>query len=150
MAKRSTPITVAFTATILMIAAAALTLWIRAGSGQSSAPPVPTPEAKAYFPHIEVAGAKMSAARNFLGDTVVYLDARVTNQGSKTVRRLDLQLEFVDTLGQVVLRELAHPVSSRTAPLAPGETRAIRLSFEHMPIDWNQAPPGVTPRFVGF
>ena len=150
MARRSTAITVAFSSAILVIAVAGLAFWLRAGSGQSSATPLPTPEAKAYFPEIAVEDAKMSAAKNFLGDTVVYLDARLTNKGSKTVRRLDLQLEFADTLGQVVLREVVHPVTARTAPLAPGESRALHIAFDHMPIDWNQAPPTVTVRYLSF
>lgn len=150
MAKRSTPVTVAFVAALLVIAAVALILWIRAGSERSVAAPVLTPEAKAYFPQIEVEDVKMSAAKNFLGDTVVYLDARVINKGSKSVRQLDLQLEFADTLGQVVLREVAHPVSERTAPLAPAENRALHVAFEHMPMDWNQAAPAVTPRYLSF
>ena len=42
---------------------------------------------------------------------MTYLDAQVTNKGTKTVRRLDVDLTFVDMLNQVVLRETAHPVT---------------------------------------
>ena len=87
----------------------------------------------------------MSAAANFLGDTVTYLDGSVTNNGSKPVRRLDVELNFVDTLNQVVLRETAHPLADRATPLQPGETHAFRVTFDHMPVDWNQAPPAVKP-----
>lgn len=107
-------------------------------------------EQKAYFPLLEFSDARMSAAQNFLGDTVAYLDARVTNKGTKVVRQLDLRLEFVDTLNQVVLRETARPVTARTAPLKPGESRPFRVTFEHMPADWNLAPPTITPTFVQF
>ncbi len=92
----------------------------------------------------------MSAAENFLGDTITFFDAKITNQGSKTVREVELRLEFVDTLGQVVLRETAHPVRSRTLPLGPGKTRSFQVSFDHMPADWNQAPPRVTVTHVSF
>ena len=107
-------------------------------------------EEKNYLSRIEFSDTRMSAADNFLGDTVTYLDARVTNHGDKPLRRLDVQLEFVDTLNQVVLREVAHPVNARTPPLAPGQTRAFRVTFEHMPMDWNQAPPTLTPVVVRF
>ena len=109
-----------------------------------------TPEQKAYFAFLEFGELHMSAAENFLGNTVTYLDARVTNRGTKTVRALAVELNFVDTLQQVVLRETAHPLTNRLPPLKPGETRAFRVSFEHMPVDWNQAPPVIRPVYVEF
>jgi hypothetical protein len=109
-----------------------------------------TEEQKAYLPQLEFADAHMSAAENFLGDSVTYLDARVTNKGTKTVRRLDVDLTFVDTLNQVVLRERAHPVSPHTQPLRAGEARAFRMSFERMPAEWNQAVPSMVPVYVEF
>jgi hypothetical protein len=105
---------------------------------------------KAYLPQLEFTDAHMSAAENFLGDSVTYLDARVINKGTKTVRRLDVDLTFVDTLNQVVLRERAHPVSPHTQPLQAGEAKAFRMSFEHMPAEWNQAVPGMVPVYVEF
>jgi hypothetical protein len=92
----------------------------------------------------------MSAARNFIGDTITYLDARVTNKGSRAVKELELRLEFVDTMDQVVLRDTARPVTSRMLPLEAGQTRALRVSYDHMPADWNQGPPRVTPTYVRF
>jgi hypothetical protein len=111
---------------------------------------IPTEEQKAYFPQLEFADVHMSAAENFLGGSVTYLDARVTNKGTKIVRRLDLDLTFVDMLNQVVLRERVHPVTARTPPLKPGESRAFRVSFEHLPADWNQAAPTIMPVYVQF
>ena len=138
----------------ILAAAAALAVLIalalllnRSGSRP---PPALQDEQKAYLPQIVVSDARMSAAENFLGHTVTYLDAKVTNKGAKPVRQLELELTFVDTLGQVVLRETARPVTSRMLPLKPGETRAIQVSFEHMPIDWNQAPPTIRVRSVEF
>jgi hypothetical protein len=107
-------------------------------------------EQKAYLTQIEFMDARMSAAENFLGDSVTYLDARVANKGTKTVRRMDVDLTFVDTLNQVVLRERAHPVSPHTQPLKPGESKAFRITFEHMPADWNQAAPIMVPVYVEF
>ena len=50
----------------------------------------PTAEEKAYLPQIQVTDAKMSVARNYLGDSIYYLDAKITNGGSRTVRGVDL------------------------------------------------------------
>jgi hypothetical protein len=109
-----------------------------------------TEEQKAYLQQLAFTDVRMSAAGNFLGDTVTYLDARVTNKGGRVVQGLDLELNFVDTLDQVVLREPVHLINERTAPLKPGETRSFRVTFEHLPVGWNQAPPSIKPIFVRF
>ncbi len=150
----STPVIIVLAAFVLASLLAIYVVWQRRGpasSMDSSGAAVSlTPEEKAYPSQIHFSDLRMSAADNFLGDTVTYLDARVSNEGDKPVRRLDVQLEFVDTLNQVVLRELARPINPRTPPLAPGQTRAFRVTFEHMPVDWNQAPPTLTPIVVRF
>jgi hypothetical protein len=137
-----------------MLALTAVIVWLSHSHGaaelSANASTIPTEEEKAYFPQLEFTDVHMSAAENFLGATVTYLDARVTNKGTKTVRRLDLDLTFVDTLSQVVLRERARPVTHRTLPLKPGESRAFRVTFEHMPADWNQAAPTMTPVYLQF
>jgi hypothetical protein len=112
--------------------------------------PAMNAEQKAYLPSLVFADLRMSAAVNFLGDTVTYLDGTVTNKGVKAVRRLEVELNFVDTLNQVVLRETAHPITNRGTPLQPGETRAFRVTFDHMPADWNQAPPTAKAVYVEF
>jgi hypothetical protein len=109
-----------------------------------------SPEAQAYLQQIVVSDAHMSAADTPLGTAVTYLDARVANKGSQTVRELDLRLDFVDLTGQMVLRRTAHPVTRRTAPLKPGELRNLHVTFDHMPAEWNQAPPAFTPVYVSF
>lgn len=110
----------------------------------------PSAEEKAYVSKISVADPKMSVARNYIGDNIYYLDAKISNNGSKPVSRVDLQLEYVDSLGQVVLRDFAHPVTAQNPPLGAGNTREFRVSYDHMPADWNQAPPKVTVMRVSF
>jgi len=135
---------------MLALLAVVVFFWHSHGATQYSADAMPTEEQKAYFRQLEFTDLHMSAAQNFLGDSVTYLDARVKNAGTKTVRRLELDLTFVDMLSQVILRERAHPVSERAPPLKPGESRAFRVTFEHIPADWNQAAPTMTPVYVQF
>jgi hypothetical protein len=137
-------------AVMLVLLGVIVYFWHSHSATEFSASPIPTDEQKAYFHLLEFTDLHMSAAENFLGATVTYLDARATNKGGKTVRRLDVDLTFVDTLGQVILRERAYPVSLRTPPLKPGESRAFRVSFEHIPVDWNQAAPAIAPAYVQF
>jgi len=137
---------------MLVLTAVVVFFWHSHGAAKMAAngSTLPTEEEKAYFTQLEVTDVHMSAAENFLGGSVTYLDARVTNKGTKTVRRLGFDLTFVDTLNQVVLRERARPVTRRTRPLKPGESRAFRVTFEHMPADWNQAAPSIVPAYVQF
>jgi len=142
---------------VLVVLAALVAVWVlqqhRAASRPASAGagrPVLSAAQNAYLPALAIGDLRMTAAANFLGDTVTYLDGSVRNQGSKVVRRLDVELNFVDVLNQVVLRETAHPLADRAAPLQPGETRAFRVAFEHMPVDWNQVPPSARAVYVEF
>jgi hypothetical protein len=147
---RSTPILIMVAVVLLVLIIGGL-LWLRRGLSPSTAVrPAMGAEEKAYLSQFSVADPRMSAAENFLGNTVTYLSARVTNHGSRAVRQLDLQLEFHDILEQVVLRETAHAITRRALPLKPGETRPFQVAFEHMPVDWNQAPPVITAEYVSF
>jgi hypothetical protein len=147
---RSTGLLIGVVAVILGIILGAA-IWLAHTRSTRSRPRVAlTTEERAYLEHIVVADAKVSAATNFLGDTVTYVDARITNSGTKPIRQLDLQLEFLDMLNQVVLRETTHPLTLSMPSLAPGETRPFRITFERMPTEWNQAPPTVTPVALHF
>ena len=148
--ERSTSVYILAAAAVLAVVVAAVVLLSRGGSHPSPSRAIQSEEQKALLAQIVITDASMSAAENFLGHTVTYLDAKVTNKGTKAVRELGLELTFMDTLGQVVLRETARPVTPQMLPLKPGETRAFQVSFEHLPIDWNQVPPVIKPTSVQF
>jgi hypothetical protein len=140
-------ILVALGAMAALVAGLAL---LRRPAGSSGPRTEMTGEAKAYLSKIVVTDTRMSTAQNYLGDTITFLDGKITNQGSKSVRDVELQLEYVDTLGQVVLRDFTYPVTTRMPSLDAEKTRAFRVSYDHMPADWNQAPPKITVTRVTF
>lgn len=119
------------------------------------APSQPLPpmdaEAETYARSIRFDNFELSRWQNFLGQSVIYLDARVTNSGSRTLRALELTMEFQDPYGRVVLRETLRPIGGgrsaladpRSTPLKPGESRGFRAAFEHLPADWNNAVPQI-------
>jgi hypothetical protein len=103
-----------------------------------------------YLQKLGVTDVHLSEAQNFLGDTVTYLEARITNQGDRALHSVALRIELHDELNQVILRETARPISPRTAPLRSGESRQFRVSFEHIPSAWNRAAPDIRPVAVSF
>ena len=147
---RSTGLLILLVALVLGIVLGAA-VWLAHTRSPRSQPLVAlTAEERAYLQHIVISDARVSAATNFLGDMVTYVDAKMTNTGTKPVRELDIRLEFSDMLNQTVLRETAHPLTPRMPPLTPGETRAFRSTLERMPAEWNQAPPTITPVALHF
>ena len=108
-------------------------------------------ETEAFAKAIGLDKLELSRWQNFLGQSVTYLDGRLTNGGARTIRALELTIEFQDPYGQVVLRETFRPIGGgrpspadpRSAPLKPGESRSFRAAFEHLPPDWNNALPQI-------
>ncbi len=109
-----------------------------------------------YSANIQLSDLKMSAAENFVGATVSYLEGKVTNNGDKTVTGASVQVTFSNSLGEVVQREhlplrvlqsqgglYTEGVDLALAPLAPHQTRPFRLTFEHISSGWNQQYPEV-------
>jgi len=106
-----------------------------------------------YAANIKFSDLKMSAAENFVGSTVTYLDGTVTNTADQTVTRAVVRVNFKDSLGQIVqaddvpLRILQtsgpypEAVDLAIAPLAPAQSKPFRLTFEHVTADWNHEYP---------
>ncbi|MBZ5721689.1 MAG: DUF2393 domain-containing protein [Acidobacteriia bacterium] len=106
-----------------------------------------------YAVNIKLSDLKMSAAQNFVGASVTYLDGTVTNAGDKTVTQATVHLTFKDSMGQVAqledvpLRVLQtsgpYPDTQNltASPLAPGQSKPFRLTLEHVSADWNREYP---------
>ena len=108
-----------------------------------------------YAARLQVSELKMSAAENFVGGTVSYLEGKISNTGDKAVVAAVLEVTFRNSLGEVVQKETMpvralqpHSVTGtpemfdlRLAPLLPGKTVDFRLTFEHISEDWNHEYP---------
>ena len=108
-----------------------------------------------YAQKLQLSAIKLSAAENYMGGTVTYLDFNITNTGDKTLAGADVHAEFKDMMGQVVQKETlplhvlvenqlaGYPdlVDMSRAPIGPGQTKAVRLSLEHISDQWNQSYP---------
>jgi hypothetical protein len=131
---------------IVGIVVGILVLILRAERKPPAAPP-------AYAANLKFSELKTSAAQNFVGATVSYLDGAITNTGDKTVIHAVAQVTFKDEMGQTAQREeLAmrvlrtggpydEAVDLNLSPLAPGESKPFRLTFENISAQWNHAYP---------
>lgn len=106
-----------------------------------------------YTVNIKLTDLKMSAAENFVGASVTYIDGTVTNAGNQTVTHAMVHVVFKNSLGEIAqvedvpLRVLqtggpyVDAVDLGISRLAPGQSKSFRLTFEHVTADWNQAYP---------
>ncbi len=138
--REKTAIPIPVLAGVIFVAVVLAVLFLLSGRQQAPEPPQPlTEEALAYSSQVLLTDMRMSAEANFLGQEIVYLDGKITNHGSKTVRQLVVRLFFYDVLSQVVLKE-DHEVL-RSAPLTPGEARNFQLRMDRLPASWNRGAP---------
>ena len=108
-----------------------------------------------YAANLKISDLKMSAAENFVGASVTYLDGTLTNSGDKTVTHAIVHLEFKDSVGQVAQTEdvpirilqntgpYPDTVDLSAAPLAAGQSKPFRLTLEHVSDSWNHEYPGL-------
>lgn len=108
-----------------------------------------------YIAQLKLSDFKMSAAENFIGATVSYIDGTITNTGNKTVTRVMVQVNFLDSMGQMAQREelplrlfrnngaYNEPVDLNVAPLGPGQTEQFRLTFDSISQQWNHQYPDI-------
>lgn len=106
-----------------------------------------------YIAQLKLSDFKMSAAENFIGATVSYIDGTITNTGDKTVTRVMIQVNFLDSMGQLAQREelplrlfrnngaYNEPVDLNVVPLGPGQSEPFRLTFDSISAQWNHQYP---------
>jgi hypothetical protein len=136
-----------FAGSVVAVAILGTLFWFslsRGPASRSSEGPLPLgPREQAYVPRIEIGSFEMSRAANFLNQEVTYLSGQVANRGDRRVREIEVTIEFRDALNQVVLRDTRRLLGRISDPLALGEQRSFRVSFDHVPADWNVQIPAV-------
>jgi len=106
-----------------------------------------------YVSNLKLSDLKMSVAENFVGASVTYIDGTLINTGDKTITHAVVHVNFRNSMDQIAqaedvpLRVLQtsgpYPDAAdlSVSPLAPGESKPFRLTFEHVSADWNHAYP---------
>ncbi len=118
-------------------------------------PPKAAKVPQPYIASLKLSDFKMSAAENFIGATVSYLDGAIANTGDKSVTRVVVEVTFTDSMGQLAQREevtlrvlknggaYTDAVDLTATPLAPGQTQPFRLTFDSISAQWNHQIPEV-------
>ena len=115
----------------------------------------PSQQVNPYAAKLQISNPKLSAAENYVGGTVTYLDVRHHQHRRQSLVGADMKLVFKNSMDQIVQKETlplhvlvenqmgGYPdlVDMSRSPIAPGQTKTVRLTLEHISADWNQALP---------
>ena len=138
--------TIAIAVAVVIAIAVIFAFLLRSQPKVASEPP-------AYAASLKLSDFKMSAAENFVGATVSYVDGTVTNAGNKTVTHVIVEVKFKDDMGQLAQREDSamqvlktsgpYPaaVDFSLSPPGPGQSKPFRLTFESISAQWNHQYP---------
>ncbi len=140
--------TIAIAVTVVIVVAVVFAFLLRSQPKMSSGPPP-------YAANLKLSDLKMSAAQNFVGATVSYVDGTVTNSGDKTITHVMVEVTFKDDMGQLAQREeipmqvlktdgpYPEAVDFSVSPLGPGQSKPFRLTFEGISAQWNRQYPDI-------
>src|SRR5579884_61028 len=121
----------------------------------SRAPVKIAPQQSPYAANLKLSDVKLSAAENYVGGTVTYLDVNISNTGNQTLTGAQMHAVFKNSMGQVVQTETiplhvlvenkmgGYPdlVDLSRAPIGPGQTKTVRMTLDHISSDWDNNPP---------
>jgi hypothetical protein len=98
---------------------------------------------RAYAQRIHFTNMQMARATNFLNQEFTYIAGTISNDGTRSLQRLQVTLEFHDPLNQVVLRETQLLITSPARPLDGGQRRDFQITLDHVPATWDQQYPSI-------
>ena len=118
-------------------------LLLRGGpsTGAVAEQPLPFEDAeRAYAQQIHFSKPQMSRAANTLNQEVTFIVGTLENSGARTVRQIEVSIEFHDLINQVVLRD-THRLLANGARVGPGQKQEFQINFDRVPNDWNRQYP---------
>jgi hypothetical protein len=96
-----------------------------------------------YAERIHFMNLQMARATNFLNQEFTYVAGTISNDGTRTLRALEVTLEFHDPMNQVVLRETQRLIGRSEQPLDGGQRRNFQVTLDHVPATWDQQYPSI-------
>ena len=144
----------AIAAGVVLIVAGIAIFMLERGKGTTTVTPV-SATLDAYAGSLPISNVVMSESGNLAGGKVTYIDGHISNNGSKTVSGISVQVLFRNAANEVAQNETQslklirtrdpyvdlEPVSA--APLKPGDGRDFRLIFDSITPGWNGIYPEI-------
>jgi Protein of unknown function (DUF3426) len=137
-------------ATAVAVAGLGAWFYLYKSAPASAQDAVLTPEGKAYVENLRLTDVGMKATDSYAGQTVVEIEGKIANAGSRALEMVEIYCVFQDPDGQLILRRRLAIVSSKMGGLKPGESKSFRLPFDDIPASWNQAIPRLVIASVKF
>ena len=129
---------------LLLIAGLMLVTRITRSHGPAAEVNLPFgPAEQAYAERIHFMDIQMARATNFLNQEFTYVAGTISNDGTRTLRALEVTLEFHDPIKQVVLRETRRLPEVSARPLDGGQRRPFQITLDHVPATWDQQYPSI-------
>ena len=142
----------AIAAGVVIVIAAVFIIVLERGKPAAKVTPIsaaPDP----YSVSLPITRLVMSESSNLAGSKVTYIDGHISNQGTRTVTGVAVQVLFRDGAHEVAQNETLpmklirirepyvdlEPVSA--APLKPGDEHDFRFIFDAVSPDWDGAYP---------
>jgi hypothetical protein len=99
---------------------------------------------QAYAERIHFTDLHMSRSTNMIKQEFTYVTGTMSNDGDRTIRAMEVTIEFHDAVKQVILRDSQFVIAPHgDPPLNAGLGREFQLTLEHVPADWNQEYPSI-------
>jgi hypothetical protein len=140
------PIALAAGAVVVLTLVAGLVLLTRLTQSHGPAAEAKLPfgaAEQAYAERIHFLNVQMARATNFLNQEFTYVAGTISNDGTRTLRALEVTLEFHDPMNQVVLRETQRLIGRSEQPLDGGQRRNFQITLDHVPATWDQQYPSI-------
>jgi hypothetical protein len=102
------------------------------------------PAEQAYAERIHFNDLHMSRSTNMIKQEFTYLTGTMSNDGDRTLRAMEVTVEFRDALNQIILRDSEFVIAPNgDPPLNAGLSREFQVTLEHVPAEWNQEYPSL-------
>ena len=105
---------------------------------------------------LQISGLHMATAQNFAGNSVTYIEGKISNGTGRKVTAARVEVLFKNAIGEIAQDEKSLPVTVLLpntpyvdygpidrAPLGSGQSRDFRLTLEHVSADWDGQVPQV-------
>ncbi len=86
----------------------------------------------------------MARSTNMIKQEFTYVTGTMSNDGDRTIRAMEVTVEFRDALNQIILRDSQFVIAPNSdPPLNAGLSREFQITLEHVPAEWNQEYPSL-------